>query len=511
MTRSARWGVTAAWFAAGLGLAAPFRSQFAYHWDSAEFALAVQHYDVALSQPHAPGYFLYVMLGRLVNLAVGDPHASLVWLSALAGGGLAAAMFWLGAAMFGRRAGVAAAAFALTSPQIWFHSCVALTYVVDALGVCVAGLVCYRMVERGGSWARCVGLGALLAVIGGVRSQSVPALMPLVFFTFWKLPRARFRQLLLTGAVAAGLALVWFVPMVAWSGGLPRYLELVRRHSLFNAPATWAGGGADALGWNIFFSVLFCADGLLAVGGILLAALLYRVWGLSEERKRAWDQRHALALQFLAIWIGSMLVVITALGFTKQPGYVLNQVTGLLLLAAGAVAAVRRRGAMVGIVALAGAVNAAAFLAWPPAWDGVFFGTGRTAREIRRHDRQMASALEELRQHADPSQTVVAHAAEYLHFGLRQFQLHAPEFDQLQFAADETMLHPPGQPLMAVRGGRLGFVSGLEAFGKTNLVLLVPPDKAVDVFAPYVDVRGARPLAPGRANLYALRLGPSGK
>ena len=34
-----------------------------------------------VGQPQAPGYFLYIMLGRLVNSFVGDPHASLVWIS----------------------------------------------------------------------------------------------------------------------------------------------------------------------------------------------------------------------------------------------------------------------------------------------------------------------------------------------------------------------------------------------------------------------------------------------
>ena len=72
-------------FAVALVLRVAFRSQMAYHWDSAQFALAITEYDIRLSQPHAPGYFLYVMLGRLVNCVVGDPHASLVWISVVFG------------------------------------------------------------------------------------------------------------------------------------------------------------------------------------------------------------------------------------------------------------------------------------------------------------------------------------------------------------------------------------------------------------------------------------------
>ena len=53
-------------------LRVPFRSHYAYHWDSAQFALAIGHYDIRQGLPHQPGFFLYVMLGRCVNWVVGD-------------------------------------------------------------------------------------------------------------------------------------------------------------------------------------------------------------------------------------------------------------------------------------------------------------------------------------------------------------------------------------------------------------------------------------------------------
>src|ERR1022692_1808718 len=141
----------------------PFRSQFAYHWDSAQFALAINEYDIRLSQPHAPGYFLYVMLGRLVNCVVGDPHASLVWVSVVFGSLLPVIMYFLGTAMFGRWAGAMAGLLALTSPQTWFHSCVALTYIVDSFLACAVVLALWWAMGRGGGWGGAVLIGALLA------------------------------------------------------------------------------------------------------------------------------------------------------------------------------------------------------------------------------------------------------------------------------------------------------------------------------------------------------------
>jgi 4-amino-4-deoxy-L-arabinose transferase-like glycosyltransferase len=147
--------VLAALFVVALATRVPWRSAWAYHWDSAEFALAVTDYNVALSQPHAPGYFLYVMLGRAVSFLVGDPHAALVWVSVVAGSLLVPVMFWLGTALFDRRAGWAAAGLAVTSPQLWFHSAVALTYVVDALLVCLVVAWCWRARRRGPAAGGC--------------------------------------------------------------------------------------------------------------------------------------------------------------------------------------------------------------------------------------------------------------------------------------------------------------------------------------------------------------------
>jgi hypothetical protein len=59
----------------------PFRSKVLYHWDSVQFALATEHYDITVHQPHPPGYFLYVMLGRLLNIFTHDANTSFVALS----------------------------------------------------------------------------------------------------------------------------------------------------------------------------------------------------------------------------------------------------------------------------------------------------------------------------------------------------------------------------------------------------------------------------------------------
>ena len=439
-------------FVAALALRVPFRSALPYHWDAAEFTIAVTDYNVALSQPHAPGYFLYVMLGRLVHRFVGDPHASLVWVSVVAGSALVSVMFWLGRAMFDRRTGVIAALLAMTSPLLWFHSEVALSYIVDGLLVCVTVLTCWRATRRG-AWGDAVLIGALLALVGGVRQQSVIALGPVVLYTFWKFERDRWAKLTGAAAIAVALGLAWFIPMVTLTGGLDSYLEVVRRHTAFNAPATWAGGGFAALKQNVLLVVVFCAQGLMLAGIAIIAALVLRVYR---------------GTAMLATWVISMFLLATVVGFTKQPGYILNFLPGLLLLAAVALAR------WPWVTAIVCAVNIVAF----------------PAREIREHDRQLREAAALIR--TQPA-AIVCHAGEYLNFGLRQFQVVLPEYRQYQLTRDPTMLTPPDKPLMSVRNGRLEFVGRVD--WTDTVMLVVPPGASLKIFEPHLDVRAAERLS----------------
>lgn len=501
------WLTAAGIFAVALALRIPFRSQFAYHWDSAQFALAISHYNVALSQPQAPGYFLYVMAGRLLNWFAGDPHESLVWLSVVIGSLLPAVMYVLGAAMFGRRTGIAAALFAMTSPQTWFHSEVALSYVVDSVLVCVMVLWCWRAMRRGGAWGDAVMIGVLLAVAGGVRQQTVPVLVPLVLYTFWQFDRQRVAKLVVAALVATGLGVAWFVPMVGMSGGFTTYLEAVRRVTAITASQKMMGGGWRAVAWNVTLATVYCWNGLLLGMALLVVGLLYRTFAVDAACKRAWDGEHRQALWVLALWIAAMMLLGTMVLFTEQPGHVLSYLPAWLLLAAVVAAQLKKRGAFVGVVVAVSVVNAAAFLVWPKAWDGVLFGVGRTAREIRQHDRQLAETIGLMRAKFDPQQTVVCHpvAAHYL-FGLRLFQLHAPEFDHFQMQIDPTLISPPGRPMLAARGGKTILVAGLEVAGKRVALLVVPPGLSVDVFRLYFDVGRAELVGGTHGTLYALPL-----
>src|SRR5438309_9492015 len=87
----------------------PFMTNTLYAFDSANYALAVRDfYNVAFHQPHPPGYPLYVLFARAIDLVVQDANRSLV-LEGIAWSAVAVACsIGLARALFGRTAGLLA-------------------------------------------------------------------------------------------------------------------------------------------------------------------------------------------------------------------------------------------------------------------------------------------------------------------------------------------------------------------------------------------------------------------
>jgi hypothetical protein len=213
--------------------------------DSVNFALGVRDFDVALHQPHPPGYPVYIALGKLshrVAVALGtrpevlDARSLAVW-SALFGA-LAA---WALVALFRTLEGEAtraclAALVTVTCPLVWMTGSRPMSDVPGfALAALAQALLALAFVRgrdggRGGASdaeaARLLAAGALVAAIGiGARSQvawlTVPLLLLVMADRLFR--RAGGGVLAATVLFAAGV-LAWFVPMVAASGGPAGYL-----------------------------------------------------------------------------------------------------------------------------------------------------------------------------------------------------------------------------------------------------------------------------------------------
>ncbi len=261
----------------------PFQEKILYHWDSINFALSLQRFDVAAGQPHIPGYILYVLLARLVNAVAGDVQLTLVGISLVSSGLAVAFLYVLGSTLFNRATGLVAALFLASSPLFWFYGEVALPHSLDALVVIVTVWLLYRILQ--GEAELAVPAAIWIAIAGGLRPQTQLFLMPLALVAGWRLGWKRGLSAL---SVMAVVDFAWAIPLVWSTGGLARYLQVTREFTAaFNTTTSvFSGGGLWGLQRNVHKLAMYTLYGWgLAVIPAVVAGL--KVLRSSLTRKRA--------------------------------------------------------------------------------------------------------------------------------------------------------------------------------------------------------------------------------
>jgi len=417
----ARWGAHPAAVLVVLAVLTrwPLRGRWLYHWDSVNFALALDAFDIARGQPHVPGYPLYVGMGRIARWFLRDPQDALVALSIL-GTALATFLIYrLGEEWGGPGAGTWAALFWLSSPLVWFYGEVALPHALDAgLILLVIGLA-WRCAQ-GERWHRPLALA--LALSSGLRPQNLLFLGP-VFL--WGLRGQSWRRRLESVLWLGGSVLVWLIPLLALSGGVSRYLEITRAYNahFWASTLVFGPGGLAALQRNLGKLAAYTAYGLAGAG---LAAISW-----------AFRRGHGSPARFP--WIGWVLWIAPALAFYTfihmgQQGLVLVFLPALLLAAAREIRWGGRVGWRLGIIGVA--MNVAVFLLVPEHPFGPEGIRLLNRSALRHHDASLEARFALLRARFPPERTwVVASQWRFLDF-------YAPEYRVWPFGLEDPAERP---------------------------------------------------------------------
>jgi hypothetical protein len=447
----------------------PFRSQYLFAWDSANFALALDQYNVAFHRPQPPGYPLYVASAWLVRHFVPDANAAYVTLSIVASG-LAIGFLTLAAAqLFGARTGLFAAVLLATSSIFWSQGEVAYPY---AFLACFSSLVAWlcALIQRGGpGTGRLVaGAGAILGIAAGFRSELLPFLAPLWLYAAWQRPASgrsdRLVPIVAGGVAGAAIVVAWYVPMVMLSGGWSAYQGATGNYYAYFIQTT-SGAGKLLLGIleNSRALVGFLYNGL----GLALLPMIYYVGRFFSPQRIVTDRR----VQFLVLWIMPPLLFYVTVHI-GNPGYILSLVPALCVVAseailgllddirdALAIASERLRlpdrwltPVAAAIVLAIGTSNAALFL--------TASGEGRW-REIRQIDRTLGRQVAHIRSSYSPAVSLLV-----AYDRSRQYQYYLPDY-RLDLLFD-----------VAVAGA----VTDTSRYWERRTVLTVPEGVAFIVF-----------------------------
>jgi len=472
------WTMLALWLGTVLSRM-PFRSQILYHWDSVNFAFAMQKFDVAAEQPQSPGYIGYVWLCRLVDLLFRDPQGTMVWL-AIVGSGLAvAAMYLLGRAMFGRRTGIAAALFLASSPLFWFYGEIALPHTLDAFLVILSAWLLYEVMQ-GQAWAT-VPAAVSLAVAGGIRQQT-PVFLALLAL----LAGIRFLQQVgwRRGWYWGGLAIVvfgllcaaWFFPLIGSAGGLARYLEIVGTFSERFDSSTSLFLGAGWRGLNRNLRKL----GMYTLYGWSVALLPLAVYGLLQPRwRRPLTRIKCIRVQwkhvtFLIAWTCPSLFFYSLIHMGQQ-GLVFVFLPVLLLVSARALVRLvdeRRHVVLTAGLALLVIVNATICIALPEYPLGEERFKVLSWDTLRNNDIYFTERFTAIREHFPPTHTIII-ARRWRHV-----EWYLPDYVYLPFAIAGKWEMNTGSALHSEQDEQLLTVSDLglqpDDENQVNVVLFDP-------------------------------------
>jgi hypothetical protein len=404
-------GLAVVFFAASVVSRIPFRSRFLYHWDSVNFALGMEQFNVRLHQPHPPGYLLYVLLGRLVDSFVGDANASLVWISVVSGGLTVSMVYLLGRRLFGQAEAIIGALLALTGPAFWFYGEVALTYTIEAFFVTVIAFICLETLH--GNWHAALLSALLLGLAGGIRQTTLILMLPLWLFSlrrcrWWVIVVAVF----LLGLTISG----WLVPTILLSGGLESYLKASR-----------SIGGGVLSDFELFNEgrFLYRLSPFVRLGTYLgyglmlgLVPLLYgviRCLGKAKFWLGQWRSNNRVHV--MALWLIPNLVLYAPL--VRVPGHTFSFMPALVLISAATLVMLGHDLAnwlsssatwsILLLTSLVLIVNVACFLAAPPYLFGVrrVVATTPSWPTIRYRDQYVAERVAYISQHFDASSTVI--------------------------------------------------------------------------------------------------------
>ncbi len=225
--------------------------------DEAVFAGAVTHYDLFELSPQAPGFPLWILLGRALLPVCITPFNALATASTLLSALAIPALYFWGRRAVGGWAALGAAAFAAALPVVWVNGGRAFA---DTPGTafCLAAAALLSLTEE----RRVYNLTRwreyllarrlrLLAVLAGLSAAAGFGVRPHLVLGFGLLyvvmagrlfSRAGRREVAVSflGALLVG-SLAWFVWLAAQAGGLSGLLASVRERADFRAYAMATG------------------------------------------------------------------------------------------------------------------------------------------------------------------------------------------------------------------------------------------------------------------------------
>jgi Dolichyl-phosphate-mannose-protein mannosyltransferase len=272
----------------------PFQSRILDSTDAVNYALALHQFNISLHQPQPPGYPVYILLGRALNLILQNDLASLVWLSAIFSGLSVVMLYLVGRRLFNPKVGLIGALLLASSTAFWLQGEIPAPYAIDFFASTLVGWLCYRLMVAPGTRITLVS-AATVGLAGAFRPQTIVFLFPLFLFSMHRLPwRAILGAIFVAGVVFA----FFFVPAVMISGGPVAYVNAMEGIlPIFRSQQTLANSVSRSRYLSNLYTVARYSLGVLGEFAVPFVAIGYLA---SPSRVRFWRDKE---MTFLLVWL----------------------------------------------------------------------------------------------------------------------------------------------------------------------------------------------------------------
>ncbi|AEG17311.1 glycosyltransferase family 39 protein [Methanobacterium paludis] len=304
----------------------PFVSKYLFEWDSVNFALSFNKYDIAMQQPQSPGYILYVYLGKVVNSIFHDPNTTMVFISIIFSILTVLLVYFLAKQMLSQKIAIISTLLLIFSPIFWFYGEIATIYPVESF---LAVLIVYTSYQILRGKTRFIYISALtLGIAGGFRQELIIFMLPLWLYCLHHHFKD-IRRLSTSFIIFIVSIMLWAVPTVLFAGGLKSYM-VSSGHFAASFKTTSAFFGA-APTTHILMDTALLSWLILGVGfvtAIILVFFLLKKWKTILNFEMVKNP----IFMILLLWILPELLFQIFIPLSK-PGYILTYLPALLIIA----------------------------------------------------------------------------------------------------------------------------------------------------------------------------------
>lgn len=353
----------------------PLAPKYLFYFDSVNMAYALGDFDPRGHQPQPPGYPLYVGFCKAIHALGFSPETTFLVSGILAGALAGWLLIQFGKEWGNGRAGWMAALLLCFTPVFWFNSLTNQGRAFNAVASAGMAWLCLRASRESAHWGWMAGAACFLGAMAGFRPVESLMLAPLLLWAAWK-RRAGGRAVAVALVAGAVPVIAWGLVLLAESGGLAAYLELMRNYAdAENIVATRTAA-------NPLKAVLKTAE---FVGAMHLMAFLPWCWALLLVRPHLQGRGG-----FLAVWLLPG-IAFQILGHAADPCHTLATLVGVCWVGGLTLAELPGRK---GLFALAGACVLGTVLFMNPL-RGAARGTSYDV--IRRVNAAVSEAVDTLR------------------------------------------------------------------------------------------------------------------